>query len=76
MSHQTGAGLSAFPCQTIELIKKLRQAKAVQIMYKHVPAFQACRCHGNGTRTKIKPKNAKIGYRGYVGSMVDRDREA
>jgi hypothetical protein len=29
-----------FPLQTIELMKSVRQASAVQIMYRHVPVFQ------------------------------------
>ena len=30
ISHQTGAGLKALPCHTIELINKFRQDTAVQ----------------------------------------------
>lgn len=32
ISHHTGAGLSAFPCQTIELMKRFKHPIATHIM--------------------------------------------
>ena len=41
MSHQTGALLMTSEFHTIELINRTRHPRLVQIMYKHVPVFQA-----------------------------------
>ena len=57
-----------FPCHTIEFMNWFRHPMAVQIMKMHVPEFQACRCQGRGMRTMKKPRKAKMGKRGYVGS--------
>lgn len=38
-------------------------------MKAQVPEFQAWKCHGSGMRLTMKPRKAKIGNSGYVGSM-------
>ena len=58
----------ALSCQTMELMNKFKQAREAHPMYRHVPAFQACRCQRRGIRQSTNPKNATIGNRGYVGS--------
>lgn len=70
MSHHTGAQSIALECQIIELIPKLIQAMAVQIMKRHVPAFRDWRCHGSGMRTSTAAKKVRIGKAGYVGSDI------
>lgn len=70
MSHHIGARSIASSRHTTEFTNWLRHAIAVQIMKRQVPELSAWRCHGSGTRTRIKAMNAKIGKRGYVGSML------
>jgi hypothetical protein len=41
MSHQTGAGSLTLSFQMIELMKKFRQARAVQTILRQIPIFQA-----------------------------------
>lgn len=41
MSHHTGAQFTTLPFQMIELMKKLREAKAVHVVKRHVPVFHA-----------------------------------
>ena len=62
--------MRAFPCQTIELTKRFKDAKAVQNMNKHVPEFHACKCQGNGTKTTTNPRRETTGKAGYDGSMI------
>lgn len=52
---------------TTEFTNCTRQASAVHAIYMQVPAFQACMCHGSGTRTRKNPRKAKTGNSGYVG---------
>ena len=56
--------MRVLPAQTTELMNWLRQAIDVHIIKKHVPEFQAWRCHGKGTRARTNPKNETIGKRG------------
>jgi len=60
ISHHTGAQFVVFPLQIRELIKRLRLARAVQAMYKQVPALEASRCQGNGMQTRRKVRKEKI----------------
>jgi len=55
ISHHTGAQLIAFPFHTIESTNETRQASAVQIMYMHVPTFQASRCQYRGVTARKNP---------------------
>ena len=75
MSHQTGAMLFTLPAQTTELTNSTKQYAAVQIMKEQVPEFQACKCHGRGTRQQMKPRKENIGKRGYVGSVERMEGE-
>lgn len=61
MSHHTGAQFTTLPFQMIELMKKLREAKAVHIVKRHVPVFHASRCQGKGTKAKttVMKENAE-----------------
>ena len=51
----------ALSLHTTAFTNWLRQAIAVQIMYAHVPTFQACKCHGRGMRTMTKLRKTKMG---------------
>ena len=50
----------ALLCQMIELMNIFRLPSAVQNMNRHVPEFHACKCHGRGMRTRMKPMNERI----------------
>lgn len=75
MSHQTGAMFMALSRHMIELTPKFIHARAVQVMYRQVPAFHACQCHDRGIRTRNDAKNAKMGYAGYEGSDMTSENE-
>lgn len=68
MSHQTGAQSIALLCQMMELIPRLRQAKAVQNIKRQVPEFHACKCHGKGMRARTNPSRDRMGKAGKLGS--------
>jgi hypothetical protein len=58
ISHHTGAQLIAFPFQIMELMKKFKQPRPVQNMYRQVPVFHASKCQGNGMAQSTKPMKA------------------
>lgn len=51
MSHQTGATFSIEWFQTIELMKRFRQPRPAQAMYKQVPTFHAGAKRKRGRKT-------------------------
>jgi len=62
MSHQTGATFFTELFQITELIKKFKQPRPAQTMYKEVPTFQASRCQYNGMAQSRKPMNENAEY--------------
>jgi hypothetical protein len=59
ISHQTGAQLTVLPAQTTELMKYIKHANPVQIIYMHVPTFQASMCQYSGIEHSKNPVNEK-----------------
>ena len=48
------------PFQTIELMNRVKHVTPVHAMYRHVPVFQASRCHGKGMETRRNPMKANV----------------
>jgi len=64
--------LIAFPLQTIEFTKYMRQASAVQIIYMDVPTFRASRCQGRGMSERMNPtpeNTVKTVLEAVIGSL-------
>jgi hypothetical protein len=59
MSQNTGALLSAFSHQVVELIKRLRFPMKSQVMLNKVDVFLARRWIGSGRSSKTSAKAAK-----------------
>ena len=71
MSHQTGATFAIELFQTTELMKKFKQARPAQAMYKQVPTFHAGGKRKRGRKPQARSvygtsKEARVGRRVYL----------